>query len=162
MGGAFRVPGNTGPLAEFNTFVDPDATQRVLDADLPLTLIPLDLTEQVALYRHQVLKMKNKGEKGTGAFISKFTRSYMRYHKDTRGFDGGYLHDPLAVGVVIRKDFVRTKGLHVDVETQGTITRGMTVAELRPSLKNRAPNARVAFEVRGEEFLEFFKSRVWS
>ena len=48
MGGAIRVPGNVGPVSEFNFAVDPEAAAIVLGAGLPMTLVPLDVTERVA------------------------------------------------------------------------------------------------------------------
>jgi inosine-uridine nucleoside N-ribohydrolase len=162
MGGAFDVAGNTGPVAEFNMYVDPEAADRVLHSGIPITLIPLDVTQQVALQRPDVVRLAHKGSNQIGRFIERMTKKYMQYHKTTEGFSGGYLHDPLAVGVAVDRRFVRCRDVHVEVETHGEITRGMTVAELRPRNNQRQPNARMAFEVKHNEFVRFFKSRVWS
>jgi inosine-uridine nucleoside N-ribohydrolase len=162
MGGAFRVPGNTGPVAEFNMYVDPHAAARVIRANLPLTFIPLDVTQQVRLTGSRVARLRAKGERKVGTFIAKCTQFYMEYHKKTEGFFGGYLHDPLAVGVAIRPRFLRCRRQHVEVETDGTLTRGMTVMETGPSRERQSPNATVAYAARKKEFEEFFYRRVWS
>jgi purine nucleosidase/pyrimidine-specific ribonucleoside hydrolase len=47
MGGAIDTHGNIGPHSEFNMAADPEAAQIVLDAGLPLVLVPLDVTRQV-------------------------------------------------------------------------------------------------------------------
>jgi inosine-uridine nucleoside N-ribohydrolase len=160
MAGAFRVPGNTGPVAEFNTYVDPDAAQQVLDAGLPLTLIPLDVTEQVKLYWTDIIERRNASSGKILSFISDVTRFYMDFHKQSLGFLGGYLHDPLTVGAAIKKRFVLTKKVHATVETRGEVTRGMTVAEFRSRFEQKPPNVDVAVGVQKEEFLNFFRSRV--
>lgn len=48
MGGAFDVPGNVSPAAEFNVWFDPEATKIVWGAPWPRQIIvPLDVTETV-------------------------------------------------------------------------------------------------------------------
>ena len=50
MGGAVRVPGNIGAgheHSEFNVWIDPVAAQEVVASHLPVTLVPLDATNQV-------------------------------------------------------------------------------------------------------------------
>jgi inosine-uridine nucleoside N-ribohydrolase len=162
MGGAFGVAGNTGPVAEFNMYVDPEAADCVLHSGIPITLIPLDVTEQVVLRRPDVVRLARKGSNGIGQFIEGMTKKYMQYHRTTEGISGGYLHDPLAVGVAVSKTFIRCRDVHVEVETRGELTRGMTLAELRLRHEQKQPNARMAFEVKHDEFVRFFKSRVWS
>ncbi|MBP1712677.1 MAG: Inosine/uridine-preferring nucleoside hydrolase [Deltaproteobacteria bacterium] len=49
MGGAVRTRGNITPHAEFNICVDPLAASRVFSIGLPIRLVPLDVTRQVAL-----------------------------------------------------------------------------------------------------------------
>jgi inosine-uridine nucleoside N-ribohydrolase len=50
MGGAYRVPGNTTPAAEFNILVDAEAAEQVFAAPFrDLTVVGLDVTQQVAL-----------------------------------------------------------------------------------------------------------------
>lgn len=50
MGGAVGVPGNIGPgheRAEYNVWIDPVAAQQVVASGVPLTLVPLDATNDV-------------------------------------------------------------------------------------------------------------------
>ncbi len=49
MGGAFFVPGNVTPSAEFNWWFDPEAAAIVLEEDLDLLIVPLDATDKVVL-----------------------------------------------------------------------------------------------------------------
>jgi inosine-uridine nucleoside N-ribohydrolase len=52
MGGAFDVPGNAmqNPDAEWNTWIDPVAVDEVFRSGIPITLVPLDATNQVPLH----------------------------------------------------------------------------------------------------------------
>ena len=49
MGGAFEVPGNVTPTAEFNVFMDPEAAQIVLDAGVRPVLVGLDVCHRTQL-----------------------------------------------------------------------------------------------------------------
>lgn len=52
MGGALDVPGNAirNPDAEWNIWVDPVAAAEVFESEIPITLVPLDATNQVPLH----------------------------------------------------------------------------------------------------------------
>jgi purine nucleosidase/pyrimidine-specific ribonucleoside hydrolase len=161
MGGAFRVPGNTGPVAEFNYYVDPEAAHRVLNAGLPVTIVPLDVTQHVTLMRTEAEYRAGRRASVVAKAILRFTRFYMRYHRITEGFLGGYLHDPVAVAVALEPSIVRSRRVHVDVETKGEWTRGMTVAELRHKPRLGRTAVHVAFRIDRERFLKLFHERLW-
>ncbi len=90
---------------------------------------------------------------------------YMAYHKAAEGFDGCYLHDPMAVCLAIARDMFETIPARVDIETQGELTRGMTVARLplggRGESESAEANAEVALRVDARRFLALFRSRIW-
>jgi inosine-uridine nucleoside N-ribohydrolase len=161
MGGAFRVPGNTGPVAEFNYFVDPEAAHVVLNSGLPVTVVPLDVTEQVAVMRQEMVYRAGRRASRAARGILTFTDFYMNYHRRAEGFYGGFLHDPVAVGLAIDPRIVQTRRLHVDVETKGAWTRGMSVADLRRKPGKHEPTIDVALRIDRERFLKLFHERIW-
>lgn len=161
MGGALRVPGNTGPVAEFNYYVDPEAAQLVLSAGLPVTMVPLDVTEQVVLLREDILRRVRRFPTASNRFVERITAHYMRYHRTTEGFEGGYLHDPVAAAAAIQPHLVCTERLPVSVETRGALTRGMTVSNLHARTGD-APVVDVVWELDWKRFLRLFHERIWT
>jgi inosine-uridine nucleoside N-ribohydrolase len=157
MGGAIRVPGNVGPTTEFNFAVDPEAAATVLGAGLPIRLVPLDVTERVVLSRAAVESAKGIGK--LQAFIRDMTAATMAFHQEHEGFDGMFLHDPLAVGVVADPSLVRVQSMAVAVERRGELTSGMAVADLRRR-SHATPTASVCVEVEAARFLHTFTQRV--
>jgi purine nucleosidase/pyrimidine-specific ribonucleoside hydrolase len=161
MGGAFRVPGNTGRVAEFNYYVDPEAAHLVLNSGIPVTVLPLDVTHQVVLMRKEMEYRAKRRASDVAMAVLRMTREYMRYHLATQGFNGGYLHDPVAAALAVAPDLVRTRTTHVDVETKGSFTRGMTVSDLRKPDDPRSITVQVAMSIDRERFLKLFHERLW-
>jgi len=162
MGGAIRVPGNITPAAEFNISADPYAAQRVFRSGLRITLVPLDVTEKVFLDSQEALSLGRRIGEPIGRFLLDSTSKAMEHMKGVRGIAAIHLHDPLAVGVAIKPSLVKTIPLNVAVETQGGVTHGMTLADLRPirdDLK-QPPNLHAALEVDREGFLQLFTERL--
>ena len=162
MGGAITVPGNVGPAAEFNIFVDPPAARAVMQSGLPITLVPLDVTERVFLSYAEIEALSRSMVEPVASFLCDATGIICRHTDDTRGTAGLFLHDPLAVGVAVDRTLVRTTRMHVDVETEGALTEGMAVADLRqfkPHLKH-TPNSDVALDVDGPRFLNLFREHL--
>ena len=153
MGGAVRTRGNITPYAEFNIFSDPLAAKIVLESGLPITLVPLDVTQQVSLtpqWMEQKLKPLNN-------VFSKFVIEATGYDHITHQFRNRelvHLHDPLAVGVVIDPTLVRKERLPIDIETQEDEHYGKT------SETKEGPKIEVCLGVNAKEFLELFLSRL--
>ena len=57
-------------------------------------------------------------------------------------------HDPCAVLAVTHPDLFEFVSMHVDVETEGDLTRGMTVFDQRRTRRGKAtPNCKVATHI---------------
>ena len=162
MGGSINVPGNITPAAEYNIFTDPLAAKMVFASGLPMTLIPLDVTEKVRLAQAEIDELSMKADAALRPFFVDATSRVMQYMEDRCGKAEFVLHDPLTVGVSVDPSLVRTTTLSVDVETKGEITEGMTVADIRAIRDDfkRPPNLSVALEVDAEGFKSFFKERL--
>ncbi|SVD95438.1 uncharacterized protein METZ01_LOCUS448292, partial [marine metagenome] len=61
MGGAINSKGNITPYAEFNIFNDPIAADYLFDSEISVTLIPLNITEQVHISSANSPWIKNNG-----------------------------------------------------------------------------------------------------
>jgi inosine-uridine nucleoside N-ribohydrolase len=159
MGGALREPGNTGPVAEFNVFVDPEAAQVLCESGLPLKWVPLDVTHRCLLRRDDLRRLPDTPRVRFARNITEFS---MRYHVEGYEEWACFLHDPLAVGAVLWPELLQAVPMRVDVETGGRFTRGMTVADFRP-LAYRSPehpNSEVCLQVEAEAFLTRFLDRL--
>jgi len=160
MGGAILVPGNTSAVAEFNISVDPEAAQIVFASDLPLTLIPLDVTERVRLSGEALRTWLEPLADPPAQFLLDATAALIEFSEKWEGFAGVILHDPLTVGVAIDRSLVKTRPMWVQVETKGEMTKGMTVADRRPHRTHGKPNLHVALEVDAERFLSLLIERL--
>ncbi len=113
MSGAFFVPGNVTPHAEFNVFADPHAAHQVLSAKWnDLVAVGLDVTHQTAISRSQweILGPRD------GACADLVRRITSRTFTE-REMDGFYLHDPLAVAVALDESLATTESHRIDVTT---------------------------------------------
>jgi purine nucleosidase len=115
MGGAYAVPGNVTPAAEFNILVDPEAADQVLTAPFPnLTAVGLDVTERVALTRDDWNAVNVDSSLPRTARLlrevggSAFTKL---------GRDQFSLHDPLSVAVAIDPTLIAARQLAIAVDT---------------------------------------------
>jgi len=115
------------------------------------------VTEQVILSRQAVEQAESAGM--LQAFIREMTAATMDFHRAHEGFDGMFLHDPLAVGVVLDPSLVRTQPMAVAVERRGELTSGMAVADLRRR-SHAAPTATVCVEVDAARFLHLISERL--
>jgi len=153
MGGAVRTNGNITPRAEFNIFSDPLAAKIVLESGLPIALVPLDLTHQV-YFTSQMMEERIKPINNS---FSRFVIEATGYDSSThqfRNMERFYLHDPLAVGVVIDPALVKRERLSICVETQEGEDYGRT------SEAKEGAGIDVCLGVDSQRFLELFVSRL--
>lgn len=160
MGGCV-TGGNVTPVAEANIANDPEAARMVFTSGVPITMIGLDVTHQTYLLEED-LEPLEKLDNERARFAIQLMRFMMNaYH--SLGYEPPLcvLHDPLSAGVCVHPDLVRTGRYHVEVETRGQFTRGMTIADRRPRPAHE-PTVDVALEVDAERFVtDFMDAILW-
>jgi len=154
MGGAVRTKGNITPHAEFNIFSDPLAAKIVFESGLLITLVPLDVTHQVFLNPQWIEERISPLNNPFSQFVIEAIGYDIAAHQFLRGSDLIYLHDPLAVGVVIDSSLVKMERLALQVNTQeGEHYGHISEAYLGPKIET-------CLEVNAKRFLELFLSRL--
>ena len=131
MGGS-AGPGNRTPAAEFNVLVDPEAAAAVLGSGVRLHMAGLDLTHQFPVDDALADDVRATGGPGA-AFLADLFVGYLDRAERLTGFRRGGLHDPCAVLAVTHPEVIGSELRRVDVELDGSLTRGMTVVDLRPA-----------------------------
>ncbi|PZE27265.1 nucleoside hydrolase [Curtobacterium sp. MCBD17_028] len=150
MGGGVHV-GNMTPVAEFNIAIDPEAAQIVFTAGWDVVMVGLDLTHQALATPDVVARIAALGT-GPARFVDELMGFFADAYRDVQGFDAPPVHDPCAVAHVIDPTIVRAVRMPIAVETTGTLTTGMTVADLRAP----APE-----DCRTSAALELDRDRFW-
>lgn len=162
MGGVFSEYGNVTTTAEFNVFVDPHAAHVVFNAGIPIHIVPLDVTHQVALTGERLIAETKGHYDKLSSFLLESTQACMEFYSQNVGFYGLHVHDALPIGVLTHPHLFESVSAYVQVETEGNLTSGMTVADLRGERVKNTPNANVCLNVDSEMFLELFFQRLLS
>ncbi len=131
VGGAWKDPGNAGPVSEFHFALDPEAARRCLRSGVMPTVVPLDVTRRLVLSPAELLELPNPDSR-TCRFLRRIVPFGIRASSHLYGIEGLHLKDVLGVAAVALPGSVTAEERHADVETRGELTRGMLVVDTRP------------------------------
>lgn len=152
MGGGIGI-GNITSASEFNIFADPEAAAFVFESGVKINMLGLNVTTQTSydIDMHKEFKRSDKK-------INKILSTIMDIRIDQAGAEENYttfMHDTLAVMYHTNPEIFESKAFHVDVETKGEYTRGMTLADTRNhSLAEK--NINVVTKIDKDKFKEIF------
>ena len=141
MGGSLHAGGNVTPHAEFNFYVDPEAADLVLASGMPVTLTPLDVTQQLAVADETVeSRLLSRPEPGS-AFLGELIRRARAEQFTGRG-GKLLLHDPAAVATLLWPELFSMQPHPLTVDTGDGDVRGA----MRPAIDGTT-SARTATQV---------------
>jgi pyrimidine-specific ribonucleoside hydrolase len=159
MGGGVHLTGNHTPTGEFNIWFDPEAAARVFSAGVEVTMVGLDVTHKAMFAGTDWAPLRSAEAGAVGAAIAGMVDFYGSFYMSQYGSDATAQHDSLAVAAVVKPELVTTQHCWVGVETAGTLTRGMTVADLKDVWK-QTPNTHVALDVDVPAFIDLLVGRI--
>jgi len=139
-GGRF---GNSTAAAEFNLWCDPEAADIVFSYGGPLVMAGLDLTHKFQATDERIAMVRELP--GTLApiltdLLDFFSGTYRSRHHN---IVGAPVHDPCAVMALTHPHLFTRSRKHVQIETHGTLTAGMTLIDDRDLKEVPEPNCDV-------------------
>ena len=159
MGGSIGS-GNVTPVAEINTYADPEAAQVVLGSGVHLWLAGLTVTTTVGATAETLAGLRSTGGRVAGV-VAGALDFYLKRQQTVYNRNLAPFHDVCAVLPFTDAELIEYRSAHVAVELDGTLTRGMTVADFRgvPDIglahvrPSRPANALVAVSADGSEIV---------
>jgi purine nucleosidase len=145
LGGTLAGPGNVTPAAEFNVYCDAEAARDVFRSQVTKTVIPIDVTNRI-LFGFDLLQKFPAGKSRTSQLLQRMLPGAFRAYHQVLGLEGIHLHDAVAVVASMHPELFMMERMHGEVETDGTITHGVTVFDRRRHPESR-PNLDVAVDV---------------
>jgi purine nucleosidase len=158
MGGAYFEVGNITPAAEFNIFVDPEAAETVIKSGARITMIPLDLTHKALTSKARIEAFRHMGTR-VGTAVAGWLDFFERFDVQKYGAEGGPLHDPNVIAWLLEPHLYAGRFINVEIETQSTLTLGMTVADWW-GVTDRTRNVMFLKDIHTEGFYHLLTERI--
>ncbi len=127
-GGEF---GNRTAAAEFNIWCDPEAAAMVFGYGGPLIMAGLDLTHRFQALPERIEAVRSLPGHLAAVLSDLFDFFSGTYRARHHHITGAPVHDPCAVMALTHPELFTRHLAHVEVETQGRLTAGMTIIDRR-------------------------------
>ncbi|MEM7114374.1 MAG: nucleoside hydrolase [Chloroflexota bacterium] len=131
MGGAACAVGNITPAAEYNIWVDPEAARICFRSGLPIEMVGWELCRGEAnIVEEEMRYYKEEIDTPLSHFTIDCNASALKTNQEWLGDPGIGLPDPVAMAIALDPTLcTKSSKHHVEVECEGTFTRGMTVVD---------------------------------
>ncbi len=150
MGGAINVPGNLSDSgkkyqnksAEWNIYIDPEAASFILNQDIPITLIPIDVTNKypiTPLFHKKLLTNKSN-------LLTNFISKMLDSNKTAISKHQWFFWDPLAAFIAVNQDSYTIKEQKLGVVVSPEIKSGTIVYDKKGRNIQIVENVSSSFE----------------
>jgi len=126
MGGNIAAAGNSGGLAEFNVWCDPEAAAEVFAARLGTELVGLDVTRRLVVPAAAVHKLASHADE-EARWLGSLLGFYVRFHQEYEGLPGAIINDPLAVALALEPAWGSADTVPLTVSLAEQTGRGETL-----------------------------------
>ncbi len=158
MGGSLDS-GNILPRAEFNIYHDPEAAKIVFSSGIRIIMSGLEVCYSGSV-THDHLEIFNNDHK-VSRLVYELMDFFSQYSKQ-RNINSSPIFDMTVIIHLLKPEIFKSKLYYIDVETEGALCRGMTVAERRESLPFGRLNTEVLLSVDNKEFVDYFIESIQS
>ena len=124
MGGNALSQGNASPAAEANIRNDPEAANIVFSSNTLITMVGLDVTNEVFMNDNTINEITSSGSRETD-HLKLILPHYVDFLSKFYNKTGMPIHDSSAIAYLIDKNLFKTIKYPIVVETEG-ISRGKT------------------------------------
>jgi len=161
MGGNALSQGNASPAAEANIRNDPEAANTVFSSNTLITMVGLDVTNEVFMDDNTIKEITNSGSKETD-HLKIILPHYVEFLSKFYNKKGMPIHDSSAIAYLVDKNLFKTINYPIVVETEG-ISRGKTwmgtskTEDINDPWANRV-NVNICIEVDSEKTIELIKT----
>ena len=165
MGGNALVQGNASPAAEANIRNDPEAADIVFSADCEISMVGLDVTNQVFMNKETIDKIVNF-DNPESKHLKKIFPFYVNFLSKFFNKEGMPTHDSSAIAYLIDRTLFKTLKYPIVVETLG-VSRGKTWMGTGMDKTNHNPwanrrNVNICNEVNVEKVIALIIERIAS
>jgi purine nucleosidase len=156
--GSFSEGGNITPVADFNNYVDPEASDVVLASGVKITMVPMDVTHQCLSTKPRLQAFADLGN-ACGLAVSQMLTFSEHFDVQKYGWDGAPLHDPCAIAYLLTPHLFGGRQVNVCVDTSDGPSAGMCIVDWW-RVTDRAPNALFLREVDPSAFYRLLTQRI--
>ena len=166
MGGCFNTPGNITPVTEYNIWADPEAAKITFNSGVPITVVPLDICEDNnfacgMFTRDHIADLENFGSGKVVEYIADKFPIYVDIWREYFRLGGFPMDDAITLALTVEEDLCKyTDPVYIDIELEGTLSRGQTVAyfgsQILKTGQGKPKNSRIATWLDGRRFIDGF------